>query len=176
MSRIIILTDLTNMNAHNRYIGPYVIANHLERAGFDTVVIDFFTKHPNFFEYIKHFLDDETIAVCISTTFLTPPEKVRESSRGGRTKHFYSAWNLWHTSREDLSLWFEELKSLMSQYSPKAKLILGGEKVELLYKVPEMKLDDHPYTHIDYAVIGKADLTATALMKDLKDLRPQYTP
>ena len=56
-AEVILLSDVTASHGaiFARYAAPYVLATHLESAGFRTVVIDYFTKHPDFFSYLKNF-------------------------------------------------------------------------------------------------------------------------
>ncbi len=168
MSRIIILSDLTEWNSgyNNRYIGPYVVASHLETAGFDTFVIDFFTRFPDMPNSIDQFLTDDTLAVCISTTFLSQLKTTE--SRNQNTSGYFKSWNLWCESSEDLKDWFSDLRETMNSVCPEAKIIIGGGRCELLYKVPEMNLSEHPYMHVDYAVVGLGDLSMPSLMKDIE--------
>lgn len=163
MSKIIILTDLGCSRPNNRYIGPYVIANHLENNGYDTVVIDYFIRHPNIFEYLEAFLEDDTVAVLISTTFLTHiPDNKRKSHR---YDHTYGSRDLWCTSNDELSQWFETLRLTIDKYSPNAKIILGGGKVPWIYeKHLNQNYVNHSYGLVDYMVMGVADESIVSLI------------
>ena len=71
MSDVLLLNDnmVFGTFGTSRYMGPYVLASQLERQGIETRVIDYFTRHPDFFNYLESFLSSETRILGIATTF-----------------------------------------------------------------------------------------------------------
>ena len=64
MNRIIFLNDVfdaKNITPWSRYLGPYLVAQSIEDnlPDWEIVIIDYFTKIDNFFEYIKNFINEE---------------------------------------------------------------------------------------------------------------------
>lgn len=172
MAQIIILTDLSEWHGSkcSRYIGPYVVASSLEDAGFDVVVIDWFTQQNNFFDFLDNFVDEKTIMLCIATTFLspTPIDSNRLEERSAVTKRYYTSTSLWHETDNDLAEWFSSCRSLLDQYNTNAKIILGGARVDLMYKYPESDSIKLTYKDVDYAVVGHAEESIIRLAQGIQ--------
>src|SRR3989338_5147174 len=154
MSEVLLLSDnfvFGNYGA-TRYIGPYVLASQLETAGISCQVIDFFTRHSDFFSYIDQFLSPDLKVVGISSTFLFPAEKAK-ASKGNRSDgvtNYYSG-DLWFNSGDELLRWTQELKNKITAISPDCKLVLGGVKAQFAHWRPEY------YQHFDHVFFGAAD-------------------
>lgn len=105
----------------SRYLGPYIVASTIRSSNPDikVKVIDYFTRIPNFFEYLKLFVDDETKYICISTTFL-------QNTFNARVNDF----NLWFRNHSDTVDWFQKLKETV----PNAKIIIGGAGTDIYFK------------------------------------------
>lgn len=106
-------------------MGPYVLASQLERAGFDVAVIDYFTRIPDFFEYLEQFLDSSTLFVGISSTFLSP---AGPDPSGAKFDLRYGHSGLWLPTGNDLKEWVAKLRSVVRKHNPAAKIVLGGAK------------------------------------------------
>lgn len=128
----------------SRYLGPYTIKQSIvNNTNCSCIVVDYFTKHTNLFEYLKEFINKDTKFIGISTTFLHHKENLRIND-----------FNLWFKDHSDTVKWFKKLKSL----SPNAKIIIGGWSAEIWYnhftmfrkneKLPEAM------TYVDYIVKG----------------------
>ncbi|NJO61504.1 MAG: hypothetical protein HC836_25605 [Richelia sp. RM2_1_2] len=144
MADIIILSDQSDWYGSNccRYIGPYVVASQLEEVGYDVAVIDWFTRMPNFFQFLEELLSKKTVMVCISTTFLSAMQQ--SSNDDTRTdmsaRHYNTAITYWHKNVNELSNWLAELRNVLNTYNTKCKIVLGGTKTEFLYNA-----SDNPY-------------------------------
>lgn len=103
----------------SRYMGPYAIKQAiLDKTNCDCVVVDYFTKHENLFEYLKAFVDEDTKFIGIATTFLHHKDNSRIND-----------FNLWFTDHNDTVEWFTKLKEL----APQAKIVIGGWSAEIWY-------------------------------------------
>jgi radical SAM superfamily enzyme YgiQ (UPF0313 family) len=120
-SRLVDPSESMKWNFWSRYLGPYTVAesikNHLPQ--YKVIVVDYFTKILNFFEYILSFVNKETQYICISTTFI-------QNSFNSRINDF----NLWFKTHDELYNWFLELKKV----APNAKIIIGGHPVDSYFK------------------------------------------
>jgi len=156
----------------SRYIGPYVIASELESHGINTLVIDNFTDHPDFFNYLKNFLSEHILAIGISSTFLSPPidqnhdwskSKLPRSTVAERSMSSH----LWFDSSEELLTWSAALRDLLLSHNPNAKLVLGGSKTALIWK-HRSKSSNSPYKNFDFLVHGAAEKTFLDFILKLK--------
>ena len=175
--QIIILSDPYQLDTV-RYMGPYTIKNHLTRAGYDVVVIDYFTRFESdqeFFDYLANFVSDRLISVMISTTFTysSPTEAVGwarsevsshvksdQEQRTGWWEHVKaSSLFLWKGTNGKLRHWMESLKStLADNHASHAKIVLGGERLNWIFKFnPEQIPEDYALGLTDYCLLGKAD-------------------
>ena len=140
MAEVILLSDTTSHGplGDSRYMGPYIISSNLARAGFDTVVIDYFTRHSDLFNYLDQFLDSSTLIVGLSSTFLMPLENRAEL--GGRMSgsKIYQNPALWQNDSQSLKNWFTELRVRVSTKSPNAKIVFGGTKALEAVADPEL--------------------------------------
>ncbi|NJO60968.1 MAG: radical SAM protein [Richelia sp. RM2_1_2] len=172
MAEIIILTDLSEWHGSrcSRYIGPYVVASKLEDAGFDVIIIDWFTQQDNLFEFLENFIDNNTFMFCISTTFLspTPIDSSRAEERSAVTNRYYTSTSLWKTSNAELAEWFFQCRELLNKYNKDCKIILGGARSDLMYKYPENNTIQDLYKEVDYAIVGYAEESTIRLAKQLK--------
>ncbi len=154
MAQVVILSELVSYGelGAGRYMAPYVLASQLEANGFSTVVVDFFTKKENFFEYLSHFIDQSTLLVGISTTFLSPFCRFFDvkASRQVAFNNYQSGF-LWANSEEEWLNWLHSLRSLLSQKAPRAKIVVGGTKATKFLAKPELSKG------IDYLALGAGD-------------------
>jgi radical SAM superfamily enzyme YgiQ (UPF0313 family) len=131
----------------SRYLGPYTVKQSIvDKTLCDCVVVDYFTKHPNLFEYLKNFVDDQTKYIGIATTFLQHKENSRVND-----------FNLWFTDHEETYQWFKKLKEL----APNAKIIIGGWNAEIWYNHYTMFRKNVPLPKamqlVDYIIKGYAE-------------------
>jgi radical SAM superfamily enzyme YgiQ (UPF0313 family) len=167
MAEVLFLNDaLTHRHIGNsRYIGPYVLASRLESAGFETAVIDFFTRIPDFFAYLENFLEPRTLMVGISSTFLFPEHRGeslgRDDSRGT-----YAGGALWLDSATELESWLGRLKRLLQRHNPRAKLVLGGVKaVDTIFR---RHSGARQFDAIDYLAVGASDQSVVEFATSLR--------
>lgn len=181
MSEIILLNDTVNNSVlgDSRYMGAYTLASQLESAGFKVTVIDYFTRHPDFFTFIDKFITPRTLFIGISSTFLAKsPSMIKLSDpeygkilvdavlskNGNNREDLHENYNnpgLWFKTPEELLLWTKKLKNLLHQKNPLGHIILGGAKTSLL--VEQKAIDE-----FDYIVIGTADRAIVELARHLK--------
>ena len=135
----------------SRYMGPYAVASsvHENCPDWEVIVIDWFTKIDNFHEYISKFIDEDTIYIGLSTTFLV-------NTMNPRVQDF----NLWFTRHRELLEWFDGIKKI----NPDIEFILGGAITDLFYKIhfitrPEAKMPIAFEKHINYVFNGYAEDT-----------------
>ena len=117
----------------SRYLGPYTIKNSIKEANPDlsVIVVDYFTKVQNFFEYMEKFVGPNTKYIGISITFL---QYGLGSSKG------VTEFNLWHTHADDMISWFQKLKSI----APDAKILIGGHACDAYFKHYIQSKEDRP--------------------------------
>lgn len=176
---IILLSDVCQYSVQklSRYIGPYVIANNLRKAGYTVVVIDWFTEKENFFEYLENFIDSNTIAIGLSSTFLT--QSVSHLYKDGNkplrtdlTKNYFNGY-LWQNNSTDFINWCQTLRDLLDKYNTNCKIVLGGAKSQFLFKNKLNNAD--AYKNIDYVITGAADTSMVYLCDCISDnTAPQY--
>ena len=145
----------------SRYGGPYVVASSIKKnlPEWDTVVIDYFTKIPNFHEYLKEFITEDTEYIGISTTFLQNPLNPK-----------YQLFNLWCDNHQDLLDWFEKIREI----KPDIKFIIGGWIVDTYYKIycinkRELPMPEAFGKYIDYGFIGYAEDSILELLRGNED-------
>jgi len=179
--QIIILSDPYQLDTV-RYMGPYVVKNHLKAAGFDVVVIDYFTRFESdqsFFDYLKNFVSDRLEAVMISTTFTYSSPTDFAWARSEMGKHITqdtmskqgwwdyvkaSSLYLWKGDNDSLNSWFSNLRSLIGD----AKIVLGGERLNWIYKFDHRAVpDDYALKKTDLCVLGRVDLFIVDLITKL---------
>lgn len=169
---VILLTD-TNLFGEfgsGRYMGAYVLASQLRKAGYEVVVIDYFTQNTNFFEYIEKFLSEKLLFVGIASTFLAPSKSINQknSNRTSGLNHFYSG-ELWLDNGDSLLAWSERLKQKMQKKSPDSKLIIGGTKAQFAIWRKQY------YSYFDYVCLGSADQAIVNFAESLKNKSPVKT-
>lgn len=147
----------------SRYLGPYAVKQAIENKcpGKKVMVVDYFTKIPNFFEYIKHLIGPETEYIGISTTFL-------HNTANARVNDF----NLWMTKHEDLVEWFRQLKEL----APNAKIMIGGHHCDVWYQYyvksrPDAPLPEAMDKYIDCVIHGYGESAVPAYINGTVDLQ-----
>jgi hypothetical protein len=175
--QIIILSDPYQLDTV-RYMGPYVVKNHLKAAGFDVVVIDYFTRFDTdqeFFDYLANFVSDRLAAVMISTTFTysSPTDFAWARSEMGRhitqdqtAKQGWwdyvkaSSLYLWKGDNDSLNSWFSGVRKVLADNHAKdAKIVLGGERLNWIYKFDHRSLpEDYALKQTDLCVLGRVDL------------------
>lgn len=174
---VILLNDVCQYSIQklSRYIGPYVIANNLKKAGYSAIVIDWFTENQNFFEYLDNFIGPNTLAVGLSSTFLT--QSVTHLFKNGKrplrtdlTKNYFNGY-LWQNNKDDFLNWTNQLRQLLDQYNKNAKIVIGGAKSQFIFR---NKLNSiQAYQHIDYIFTGAAD---TAMIYFCDCLKNNHMP
>ena len=185
MSQVILLSDIPTHSKETyaaRYAGPYVVRSQLEASGYDAIVLDWFRflKDPDeFFAYLENFVDEETLCVGITTTFLIP-EMSSQAIGGGMGQAVIqqeeipnvteetvaaSSLYLWEWSNKDLEIWFKKLRELLDKYNPKAKIVLGGHRVHKIIQFSELAPDNYCIKkYVDYFLAGYADFTIVTLI------------
>ncbi len=109
---VIFLTGSPTVNTvFNRYVGPYKISHWIKKHGLTSQVIDFINhfSEDQLYTAIKKFIDNDTVAFAMSTTFLC--SIVHTHSTGAVSRLPENVYNV--------------LKKLKKEY-PKIKLITGG--------------------------------------------------
>lgn len=116
-TRRVSLKETSKWSFWSRYLGPYTVASSVRThfPDMSVVVVDYFTKIPDFFDYIRAFVNEDTKYICISTTFLQNLFNVRVND-----------FNLWFRSHDETFAWFEKLKSI----APNAKVIISEHEGE----------------------------------------------
>lgn len=154
---------LNKWNFWSRYLGPYVIKQTiLDNCPSinDVVVVDYFTKIPDFFDYIKDIVNEDTKYIGISTSFLHNVANVRVNE-----------FNLWFTKHQDIVDWFAQLKQL----APNAKILLGGHNCDVWYK--EYVLNNEPNMpeamrkYVDCIIHGYGEDSVPNYINNTVDLR-----
>ena len=140
----------------SRYMGPYTIKQSiLDKTSSSCIVVDYFTKHNNLFEYLKTFVNKDTKYIGISTTFLQHKENSRIND-----------FNLWFTNHAQTVEWFAKLK----QIAPNAKIIIGGWTAEIWYNHYTMfrKEDTLPEAMkmVDYIVKGYGEVIVPSIINN----------
>ena len=163
MSQVILLTDtiLWGEIGNGRYAGAYAIAAELRKNNITTTVIDYFTRHPDFFSYIDEFVTEKTVAIGIASTFLSPQHKNQQFSQRTESIRDFNSGALWLKTYSELEDWLVKFKSRVKKKSPNIKIVLGGVKSQNALKFPQH------YSNFDYAVLGPADKTFTQFIKNL---------
>jgi hypothetical protein len=166
-------------------MGPYVVKNHLKQAGFDVVVIDYFTRFESdqeFFDYLENFVSDRLQAIMVSTTFTYSSPTDFAWARSEMSKHITTKtaetkqgwWDyvkasslyLWKGNNEDMNSWFSGVRNILSKKNSEAKIVLGGERLNWIYKFdPRALPDDYALKQVDLCILGRVDLFIGDLMK-----------
>jgi radical SAM superfamily enzyme YgiQ (UPF0313 family) len=128
-----------------------------QKLKLSTVVIDHFLRIPNFFSYLDAFVDSNTQWIGISGTFL-----VNHHSQN------VGAMNLWCTSQSEILQWFEDLRNLLTHKRSSAKIVLGGQCVDVFFKKFVVGVSPPPpvLNYIDYFVHGYGEGPFERLLKD----------
>lgn len=168
MSRVIFLSDNTSFGrvGAQRYIGPYSVADSLESHGVDTVLIDYFNRKDNFFDYLKQFLTADTVFIGISSTFISPPYTNKLWFAVNALTHStesYSSTPLMFKESIDFKVWLNTLRNLINAVCPKAKIIVGGAKVQFLLNYSTDEIGE-----IDYFLWGTADNIMYEIVQQLE--------
>lgn len=158
---VIFLNDICQYSIQklSRYIGPYIVANNLKKAGYSVKVVDWFTEKTDIFEYISNFIGSNTLAIGISSTFLT--QSVTHLFKDGKrplrtdlTKNYFNGY-LWQNSSDDFLNWTKQLRQLLDRYNENAKIVIGGAKSQFIFR--NTLSSAYAYEHIDYILTGAAD-------------------
>ncbi|MGZ3660306.1 MAG: B12-binding domain-containing radical SAM protein [Bdellovibrionota bacterium] len=162
MADVVLLSDslIFGPRGDPRYMAPYALATQLEKNGFDTAVIDYFTRVPDFFRYLENFLGPETLFVGLSSTFLS----VQPEERASRDLNLdvYSMGALWFSSGAELECWLDELRALLDRICPAAKIVLGGSKALRLI------LEGWGKKQIDYFGLSASETSLVELAQSLR--------
>ena len=164
MAQVIILSDVVSgaLYGASRYVGPYALCAQLREHGYSTVVVDYISKNPDLFSYLKNFLGPETLVVGVSSTFLNPPFKSEKNSLSYDLLIQQNRGELLFESGSELLAWSAGLKNLMKTLAPKARLVLGGAKAIGAFSNPQF------YKDFDYICIGAGDDSLLNLVRDLE--------
>ncbi len=162
MSDVLLLNDnmVFGTFGTSRYMGPYVLASQLERQGIETRVIDYFTRHPDFFNYLESFLSSETKILGLATTFLFPQQNIFQEHRNEGLDRYYTG-ELWFEKGEDLKTWFTQLRAVLDRKAPQCKIVIGGTKAQFAHWRSEF------YGEVDFINLGPGDQSLAALYWDL---------
>jgi radical SAM superfamily enzyme YgiQ (UPF0313 family) len=171
----IILSDtvLYGEVGNPRYMGPYIVASSLRDAGYTAAVLDYFTRFPTheaFFKYLGDMVSKDTKIIGISSTFLAPfvTTLAPRSHRSTGLDRYYSG-ELFLPDGDALTKWTGELKQVLAEKAPAAKIVLGGVKSQFAVWRPEY------YRDIDFIVLGAGDRAIVDVMKHLTDGSPLAT-
>ncbi len=146
---------------HGRYMGPYAVASQLRRAGFTSLVIDYFQSKREFLDYFECFLSQETLIVGISSTFLNPLRKKTDPEIAYDSMEVFYEGELHCENGSELLQWLKDLKARMRRRAPRAKLVLGGAKALRVFVKPEF------YQEFDYICLAAGDHSIVQLAKEL---------
>lgn len=118
----------------SRYLGPYTVKQTILNncANVTVRVVDYFTKIPDFFDFMSTIIGPETKYIGISTTFLH-----------NRANNRINDFNLWFTNHEDITDWFCKLKEL----APNAKIFLGGHMCDVWFQFYVKRSPKSPLPH-----------------------------
>lgn len=176
-AEVIILSDPYRLDTI-RYIGPYVVKKHLARHGISTVVIDFFRRFASddeFFQYLENFISDQTRVIMISSTFLYNRHYMDTQIKNGRGRKDLDWWQtlkdtslyLWANDNAELSAWFHRLRSLESKHGNRFQIVIGGERLNWIYKLAPHVSEDYALKTADLMIMGKVDNFIGPLVKSL---------
>lgn len=174
MPSVLLITDnTTHQIGAPRYLGPYRVAHALEEAGIKTYVMDSFYQFDNFFELMENFLNDDFVAIGLSTTFLTPKHHhknvVNLQKRRERMDNYFSMGVI-HPDANEVQLWFDRLEDVIQRKCPRAKIFAGGAKA-WMFMHGQLSQIKGP----EYLVLGAADMVFPQVIKDLmKEGQPQF--
>lgn len=174
MAEVVFLSDNTSAGFFgiSRYIGPYVLASGLSKAGISTHVVDYISRCDGLLERLGRVITSKTLVVGISTTFMTPLETVAGLSRSNSERidsaYRYNDEPVLFEDFERLERWLVSLRVLLDSICPKAKIVMGGAKLQFLFDRPA------EFRMVDYLVFGAADVTLREFVFDLrKDREPK---
>ncbi len=165
MSEVILLTDslLWQNIGGGRYVAAYALAENLRQNSISTVVIDYFTHHPDLLKYIESFITENTKIIGISSTFLSPKKNSEKLyiNRDENIADFYKG-ELWLDTADELSRWLADLRAIIKKKNSSALIGLGGAKAQNAIFRP------HVYSEFDFVVLGGADQCLVDLALTLK--------
>lgn len=164
MAQVILLNDIITKRGSSRYLAPYVLSTHLTANGFETVVIDWFTERTDFFSYLREFLGPETLMVGLSSTFLQP---IRTTEETFQTEQMYWEGFLWLESVAEFRQWTQELRALLDEFNPRAKIVIGGAKA--MFGLDQADESGGGYQFVDYFILGTADKAVVKFCRELKE-------
>jgi radical SAM superfamily enzyme YgiQ (UPF0313 family) len=175
MGRVILVSDNTSFSkiGGQRYIGPYAIAFALESAGFETVVVDYISHCENSIDYVKKLITPDTIAIGLSSTFMTPTfTKSEWHDFNSLTIQLerYSSSPILYREIEKCKSWLLELKDALNTVSPRGKILLGGAKTQFLLNFSREDL-----LGVDYFIWGAADAFIAEVVHQIESgLEPHH--
>ncbi|MAZ49189.1 MAG: hypothetical protein CME65_11545 [Halobacteriovoraceae bacterium] len=148
--KVVFFSDIPADIGVSRYAGAHRLASELRANDIDCKVIDgfcLFEEH-ELEKIVDRFISSETVALAISSTFLTPQaeEVVYSDAKSiSKRKNFHLASIL------------EDLISKCRERSPSIKVVVGGAN--------GLRLSDHiPY---DYCIQGQGEVSFVKLVKHL---------
>lgn len=187
---VIILSGIVSHNLNipfGRYAGAYVIATELEDLGYEVTVVDWFLLIDDFHEYINKIIKPSTIAICMSASFLFPPREknmIRDTHVAGQSfvydddleegnykegidEEFLKSqlFYLWETDNKPLKEWCQKLKNIATKKNPKIKFIMGGHRLNAIYRDHNLIDKDYALQLFDYFLLGHAETAIKELFK-----------
>ena len=128
---IIMITGIYDL-IPSRTIGSYLLRHKVEQHGYTCQVIDHCQEFTGdeLYSYVKHFIDDSTVCIGLSTTFWRDVEQRIWKNDAGMPPNIYEA-----TTR-------------LKKEFPHIKLILGGANIR--------NIASH-IDHVDALVVGEAE-------------------
>lgn len=128
---IILLTGIYDL-IPSRSLGAYLLRHKLEKSGYSCQVIDHVQEFSGeeLYQFVKHFIDDTTVCLGLSTTFWRDVEQRVWDNKAGMPPNIYTA------------------TKMIKEEFPHIKLILGGAGIR--------NVGSH-IEHVDAMVVGEAE-------------------
>lgn len=157
----VIFTDMSSKIYHVRPLGAYRIASELRQAGYQVLVIDYFSKWladlKGFFNLLDTVISDETLFVGYSSTFFSPTTEFKEHVET-YYEYFGEMSAQWPIEHQRMNLINRHIKKL----GPRSKILYGGNGAN---NVTPMLTE----SGIDYIVQGLADNTVVEIINNIRD-------
>lgn len=158
---VILFSDVSNSIGFGRYAGPYRVATELRSAGFEVLVIDFFSDF-TFDQLIKVldlYISEKTLFVGFATTLMAQASKNKSQNPYGNDYTSISDWQKGLFAHSDEFM--QRLFAYIRRLSPKIQIVVGGTKA-VKGGIP----------NVDWWVWGEADKSIIALAQHLSSGTP----
>ena len=156
-----------------RYIGPYAVAFALESQGIETVVVDYISLKENLLDYLRNLITKDTVAIGISSTFMTPTftrSEWHDFNSLTIQLERYSSSPLLYRQMSRFSDWLNALRDILISKSANGKIIVGGAKTQFLLNFSSSDLKA-----IDYFIWGAADTVIVDVINQLsQNTEPKF--